>query len=74
MSKYNCPKCGYPLIKVVKSDWSMLNEEQFRTMKAGDYVCEAGCKGDRGKSGLRYYWERELSNKLLNFDRPDGGI
>ena len=73
MSKYDCPKCGHPLFKVVRSDWSMLNEEQFRAIRAGDYVCEAGCKGDRGKSGLRYYWEHELPNNSIHSTNKNAG-
>lgn len=61
MIKYNCPECKHPLCRVVQSHSGKLNQDQFDAVKAGDYVCEAGCRGGRGKSGLRYYWERELN-------------
>jgi hypothetical protein len=66
---YKCPKCGKPLTRVRQREPKMLNDEQFDSMKAGDYVCEAGCKGNRGISGLLYFWEHELANKSLELDR-----
>jgi len=60
MSEYKCPECGNLLFIVRQDEHSMLNQYQFDAIKAGDYVCEAGCKGKRSKSGLRYYWKSEL--------------
>ena len=57
--RYSCPGCGSKLEKVIQSQNSMLNSEQFDAIKAGDYFCRI-CKGDRGKSGYRYYWKNEL--------------
>jgi len=37
----------------------MLNDDQFDAIKAGDFYCDQ-CPGDRGKSGLRYFWKAEL--------------
>jgi len=57
---YKCPECGNPLLKVFPSAFSPLNQEQFDSIKAGDFVCKSGCKGTRGNNGLRYYWKYEL--------------
>ena len=56
-----CPECQAPLRQVFRPSDSMLNEEQFDAVKAGDYFCES-CKGDRARSGYRYFWNRELAN------------
>ena len=55
----DCPKCGEPLQRVEQAYPKMLNDDQFASVRAGDWFCLA-CKGDRGKSGYRYFWEREL--------------
>lgn len=61
MNEYNCPECNHPLSRAVPTGGSLaLSEGQFEAIKAGDWYCDAGCKGTRGKSGLRYYWESEL--------------
>lgn len=59
---FYCPKCGLELIPVVQSFNSPLNREQFESVKAGDYYC-LNCKGNRGNTGYRYYWEKELKNE-----------
>jgi len=63
--KYNCPECGNKLEKVTQSSHSILNEYQFEAVKAGDYFCKT-CKGNRGKTGYRYYWKSELENMNSN--------
>lgn len=59
MNGYKCPKCG-ELLYIVRESSGYLNEEQFDSIRAGDYYCKS-CKGNRGKSGYRYYWENELN-------------
>ena len=55
-----CPECGRKLEKVVRSPYSPLNEHQFDAVKAGDWYC-AGCpSNDRGNSGYRYFWLKEV--------------
>ena len=53
-----CPRCGQSL-KPVEQESGALNDDQFDAIKAGDWYCEH-CKGSRGKTGYRYYWDREL--------------
>ena len=53
-----CSKCGGRLQAVTNQN-GYLNDEQFDSVRAGDYVCKS-CKGDRAKSGHRYYWKQEL--------------
>jgi hypothetical protein len=69
---YKCPKCGKPLTRVRQREPKMLNDDQFDSIKAGDYFC-AGCNGDRGKRGLLYFWEHELINKSLDEDAQKAG-
>ncbi len=59
-SVLRCPTCKTPLKRVVQESRGMLNSEQFDAIKAGDYYCEACPGNDRGKSGLRYFWNSEL--------------
>lgn len=54
-----CPDCGDVLHRVAYPGGSMLNEEQFADVRAGDWYCDQ-CKGDRSKTGFRYFWNREL--------------
>jgi len=55
-----CPECKTPLQTVRQTGERMYNDDQFDALKAGDYYCET-CPGDgRGKSGLKYWWKREL--------------
>ena len=55
----NCPDCNRELLKVHKPFDSCLNEEQFQSVRAGDWYCPI-CKGSRGKTSCRYFWDREL--------------
>ena len=66
--EYNCPQCGEKLEKVKYLSNSLLNFEQWSSIRAGDYFCRE-CKGNRGKSGYRYYWEAELE-KLVASNEP----
>jgi hypothetical protein len=60
---YNCPDCTELLEKVYYPSNSMLNEEQFNSVRAGDYYCR-NCKGNRGNTGFRYFWESELEQAV----------
>lgn len=55
-----CPECGKELNIVPGS--KCLNPEQWDSVKAGDYYCTK-CKGNRGKTGYRYYWKEEINRK-----------
>ena len=55
-----CPNCQKRLKAVHFDPQSMLNRDQFESIKAGDWFCST-CTGDRGKrTGYRYYWDREV--------------
>ena len=56
-----CPNCGRELVKVVRPHNSMLNEEQFDSVKAGDYFCTQ-CKDETTRTGYKYFWEFELTS------------
>lgn len=58
--KKKCPKCKSELKCVTNPCGSMLNDEQFDAIKAGDYYCDS-CHGNRSDSGFRYFWKKELS-------------
>jgi len=53
-----CPQCGTGL-RVVRNTSGVLNDEQFDSMRAGDFFCE-NCKGVEAKSGYKYWWKRDL--------------
>lgn len=62
----NCPCCKQPLQKVKQSSNSMLNAEQFDSIKAGDWYCTTCPSNGRGNSSFCYYWQHEVeywSNK-----------
>ncbi len=54
-----CPECGKQLQKVRYSSDSMLNRDQFDSIRAGDYYCMEHTNG-RGNQPYAYYWESEL--------------
>jgi hypothetical protein len=54
-----CPGCGRPLNRVRQSPNSSLNRDQWESCIAGNWYCEH-CKGSRGQTDYRYYWDREL--------------
>jgi hypothetical protein len=54
-----CPECGTEL-RAVTNDGGYLNDDQFDSVRAGDWYCFR-CPGNgRGRSGYRYYWDREV--------------
>lgn len=62
-----CPECESNLEKVVYNPDCSLNFEQWSSIRAGDYYC-TNCKGDRGKTDYRYYWEREVKEFSSNMN------
>lgn len=58
-TKHNCPQCGNPLYRVLNPSFSMLNDEQFAAVRAGDWYCSE-CKSDAAASGYKYYWDEDL--------------
>lgn len=57
--KDQCPRCGGKLKPVTQDPGSPLNEEQFASVRAGDYYCEA-CTGTEARTGYKYWWESDL--------------
>jgi hypothetical protein len=55
-----CPDCGKPLLEVQYPPGSYLNEDQWRSIRAGDYYC-VFCRSAQALSGYRYFWARDLS-------------
>lgn len=61
-----CPGCGRPLHRVRRPAESMLNDDQFDSVKCGDWFCEDCPKptGDQRLVGGRryqYFWTRKLA-------------
>ena len=56
----SCPTCGKPLTEVRYDSGSMLNRDQFDSIRAGDYFCASCPDNGRGKSGLCYWWKHEV--------------
>lgn len=57
-----CPKCSNELKRVRQPDISPLNKYQWEAGIAGNWYCDF-CKGSRGNSGYRYYWDNELEKQ-----------
>ena len=57
-----CPMCGAQLDKVRNPAGSMLNDDQFDSVKAGDWHCTS-CTNDRGRTGA-YFWDKEVKHCL----------
>lgn len=57
--KPNCPLCGGQLEKVRYPSDSYMNEDQFNSVKAGDWYCSK-CKSDKASSGYAYFWDSEV--------------
>jgi hypothetical protein len=58
----HCPKCGTTLQQVEYSG-GMLNEDQWRSTRAGDWFCVT-CKSDKARTGYLYFWNRELMTPM----------
>lgn len=55
-----CPKCEQPLKKVEYPSDSMLNRDQWMSVRAGDYYCT--CHNNHtGNRPYAYFWEKDLA-------------
>lgn len=59
-----CPMCGAQLDKVRNHAGSMLNDDQFDSVKAGDWCCMTCPSNNRGRSGYAYFWDKEVKHCL----------
>lgn len=55
-----CPECERELQRVRRPSGSMLNEDQFDAVRAGDWFCTYHTNG-RGNTAYAYYWDSEVS-------------
>ena len=56
----SCPQCQAPLCPVTYPSDSFLNEDQWRSLRNGDYYCKH-CPPERPlPQRYRYYWAHEL--------------
>jgi hypothetical protein len=60
---FNCPICNNELKEVHYPQDSYLNEDQWASIRCGDYYCDT-CKSDRSRTGYKYYWKKDLINLL----------
>ncbi len=58
-----CPGCGSRLFVVRNIPNGMLNDEQFASVRAGDFYCRT-CKGTESHTGYKYFWKKDLHAKL----------
>lgn len=65
-----CPKCHQPLQKVRRPSNSMLNEDQFDSVRAGDWFCECHNNG-RGNTAYAYFWDKELTGAEVAAPLPE---
>lgn len=54
-----CPACGESLEKVERPSDSYLNEEQFASVRNGDWFCK-NCRDLSTRTRFRYWWDHEL--------------
>jgi hypothetical protein len=66
----NCPKCGNPLEKVRQSSNSPLNEEQFDSVRAGDWFCKCH-SNERGNKPWAYFWDSEVLQSETSSPVPE---
>lgn len=60
-AKPKCPQCAAELVRVDFPILSVLNEEQWKSQRAGDWLCESCPDNDRAKNGKCYWWDREVT-------------
>lgn len=54
-----CPGCGGTLVEVARhSKW--LNDDQYASVKAGDWMCDTCPNNGRGKNPVCYWWDHEV--------------
>lgn len=63
-----CPRCNKLLQKVRQESESMLNHDQWDSVKAGDWFCECHNNG-RGHAPYAYFWNSELAASRSGPDR-----
>lgn len=59
-----CPACRGELTRVVGN--GMLNDDQFDSIKAGDWYCRACPENGRGKMNYCYWWSSELNKEATH--------
>lgn len=59
-----CPICDNDLCIVKQTQNSVLNSEQFDSIKCGDYYCSK-CRDDDTKTGYKYFWEGQLKKPSI---------
>lgn len=65
-----CPHCGSPLGRVRRSSESMLNDEQFDAIRAGDWFCKCTTDGN-GSAGYCYFWQ--MADGMIKPRQPQVG-
>lgn len=63
-----CPQCGGRLEAVTYPSDSMLNRDQFDSVRAGDWYC-TNCKGVEARSGHKYWWDSDLGKSSQQCSR-----
>lgn len=61
-----CPLCRRELFPVLQEPGSVINEDQFDAVRAGDYYCTSCPTNGRGNTGYRYFWKGELAPSASN--------
>jgi hypothetical protein len=68
--KPTCPDCARPLQKV-RYEGGYLNEDQFDSIRAGDWFCEKCPKLDPPKR-YRYFWNRDIAARSPDREAGSG--
>ena len=56
-----CLQCGQELRRVMQSADSPLNQDQFDSVKAGDWYCDHCIGGEAKETRHKYWWNSELN-------------
>ena len=57
-SPKRCPVCNIQLMEVRQAEGSLLNEQQWAAVRAGDYYCQ-NCPPDKDMR-YKYWWKKEV--------------
>lgn len=59
-----CPACSGELTAIVNN--GLLNDDQFDSIKAGDFYCRSCPANGRGHLNYCYWWSSELKSEATN--------
>jgi DNA modification methylase len=68
-----CPICESPLKMVIQEANSPLNEDQWASIRAGDWFCTCH-NNHRGNKPYAFFWDSEFENEICRCPRYDSSL